>query len=159
MKAVRKQERDALSRFGAFVRQRAKTSIKRSPVQPLKEMTDDERKRFKARVAIAKHYGKPVPKRPRKQSSSRPGQPPLSQVGLLRKFIIFAYDFENASVVIGPMKLNTPTMAPMVLEHGGRTHVSRLDKTVNIQPRPYMNPAFEAELPEAAAMWADSIKR
>lgn len=49
-------ERKVLSWFGAFVRQRAKTSIKK------------------------------------RKGTSPPGQPPHSHVGLLRKFVLFAYD-------------------------------------------------------------------
>jgi len=64
--AVDAGTRRVLSRFGAFVRTRARTSIRK------------------------------------KKGTSPPGSPPHSHVGLLRKFILFAYDPQRKSVVIGP---------------------------------------------------------
>lgn len=159
-KAASAQERNALSRFGAFVRQRAKTSIKKAPALRLKAMDEEQRKRYKTQVALAKYYGKPRPKLPRVAKSSRPGTPPISRTGLLRQFIFFAYDWNKASVVIGPAKLNKPGAAPNALEYGGTTQAGPKNarRTVKIAARPFMRPAFDAELPKAASMWADSIK-
>ena len=71
VRAVDQATRRNLSRFGAYVRQRAKTSIRRPPKT--------------ATVRI-----------------SRPGRPPYSHTGLLKRFIFFAYDADRQSVVIGP---------------------------------------------------------
>jgi len=138
-----KAERRVLSRFGAYVRQSARSSI---------------RKRKKV---------------------SAPGQPPSSHTGLLKRFILFAYEPERRSVVIGPVRLNAKIGdAPPALEYGGQVRVasrsrSRLSRakrrtrrqpsaatrgrTVTIRPRPFMGPAFEREKPKLSAMWRDSV--
>lgn len=122
--SVDRATRGVYSRFGAFVRTRARTSI-----------------------------------RPRK-GTSLPGQPPFSHVGLLRRFIFFSWDSERRSVVIGPTLINSPTGAPEVLEHGGETEVitRRERRRVFIQPRPYMGPAFQAELSQLPRLWRDSVR-
>jgi len=122
--------RRVLSKFGAFVRQTAKRSIRRR-------------------------------KRP-----SRPGQPPSSHTGLLKRRIFFGYDREKQSVVIGPAPINQrspygDTTVPELLEEGGR--VRRREpggrtETLNYRARPFMGPAFEKEQPKLPAMWRDSVR-
>lgn len=114
-----------LSRFGSFVRTRARTSIRK------------------------------------RKGTSKPGGPPYSHVGLLRSFIFFAYDFDARSVVIGPTLINSPTGAPENLEYGGVADLpvgGGKTRRVTIQPRPFMGPALDAELPGLAAMWRDSVR-
>jgi hypothetical protein len=114
-----------LSKFGSFVRTRAKTSIRK------------------------------------RKASSPPGQPPSSHVGLLKKFILFGYDAQAKSVVIGPAKLNQNAgEAPMVLEHGGKAVIERWGRKrrVRIAARPYMAPALEHERPQLPKLWQDSVK-
>ena len=128
--AVDRAKRKVLSKFGAFVRQRAKGSI---------------RKRKRA---------------------SRPGEPPTSRTGLLKKFIFFGYDRNRDSVVIGPMRLNQKTGdAPPALEYGGPSRIvtgrrrrRRVKRIVNIRARPYMGPAFEKEKAQLGPLWAGSVK-
>jgi hypothetical protein len=116
--------RKVLSKFGAFVRQRAKTSIRQ------------------------------------RKGTSLPGQPPHSHTGLLRKFILFAYDPQRKSVVIGPTLIRTDSQAPRLLEHGGE--VGRRTKTkmrwLHYRPRPFMQPALEAEKPKLPILWRDSVR-
>jgi hypothetical protein len=121
---VDKATRKVLSRFGAFVRQRAKTSIKK------------------------------------RKEISRPGQPPHSHVGLLRKFILFAYDADRKSVVIGPTLTKDESEAPRLLEHGGDTTLETREgpKRAHYRPRPFMGPAFEAEKPQLPALWKNSVR-
>jgi len=127
MSAVDGATRRVLSRFGAFVRRRARSSIRK-------------RKRI-----------------------SRPGEPPSSHVGLLRRGILFGYDTARQSVVIGPMRLNQRSAeAPPLLEYGGQTR--RRDRRgrselLTYRARPYMGPAFEAEKPGLPALWRDSVRR
>lgn len=119
----------ALSRFGAFVRTRARTSMrKRKKVSP-------------------------------------PGTPPSVHTGLLKKFLFFAYDPERASVVIGPARLNStidPASLP-ALEYGGTakvlafSHGRTVEVPAKIKARPFMRPAFFAELPKADGLWAGSV--
>lgn len=130
--AVDKAERRVLSRFGAFVRRRARSSIRR-------------RKR-----------------------SARPGQPPSAHSRdktVTLKNILFAYDTQNRSVVIGPVRLNGRRgHVPRLLEEGGQaTIVRRRHRRVetvraNYHKFPYMGPAFEKELPKAPALWRNSVK-
>jgi hypothetical protein len=116
--------RRVLSRFGAFVRQRAKTSIRK------------------------------------RKGTSPPGGPPFSHVGLLRKFILFAYDPDRKSVVIGPTLTKEGSEAPRLLEHGGDTTLETREgpKRAHYRPRPYMGPAFEAEKPQLPALWKNSVR-
>lgn len=117
--------RKVLSKFGAFVRQRAKTSIKK------------------------------------RKKISQPGSPPSSHEGSLRKLIFFGYDTNRHSVVIGPVKFKKGE-APSLLEFGGeRTYRRKSGKVERqqYQPRPFMGPAFRAELGDAADLWKDSITK
>ena len=103
---------------------------------------------------------------------SKPGNPPFSHTGLLKKFILFGYDNMAKSVVIGPAKLNKKGDVPEVLEYGGnsqsttayitkktvrgnRLHAQK--KKIKIAARPYMRPAFQKELPKLDSMWKNSI--
>lgn len=124
--AVDRATLGVLSKFGSFVRRRARSLIRK------------------------------------RKKTSDPGKPPSSHVGLLRDLIFFSYDASAKSVVIGPTLSNKPTGAPKTLEYGGpATIVDRRKGTshqVLIQPRPFMNPALQAELPGLPAMWANSVR-
>ncbi|NLY01525.1 MAG: hypothetical protein GXY83_35990 [Rhodopirellula sp.] len=96
---------------------------------------------------------------------SKPGEPPSSHTGLLRRFIFFGYDRDRSSVVIGPQRLNQKVGdAPHALEYGGTSTVveglrrRRRKRRIKIAARPFMGPAFEREKPKLPAMWANSIK-
>jgi len=137
---VDRRSRQVLAKFGAFVRRTAKQSIRK-------------RKR-----------------------SSMPYRPPSSHTGLLRRFIWFAYDRQRQSVVIGPVRLSERNRgaAPEALEYGGTARVEHRDRgnkrrfqtalrkqtttTTRIQPRPFMNPAFEQEKKRLPSLWRDSIR-
>lgn len=128
-RAVDKATRQVLSRFGAFVRTRARSSIRRA------------------------------------KGTSRPGRPPYAHTGLIKQ-ILFGYEPERKSVVIGPIRLNQKTGDALpALEYGGRSRVEtgvrrrrRLERTVTIRPRPFMGPAFIEEQKQLPALWAGSIK-
>jgi hypothetical protein len=126
--AVDKATRRVLSKFGAFVRTRARTSMRR------------------------------------RKGVSAPGDPPHAHTGLIKRFLFFSYDRERKSVVIGPAKLNrvVSSTALPALEYGGRTQIedrrgARL-RTANVDPRPFMGPAYQAEAPKLPAMWRDSVR-
>ncbi len=122
--AVDADTRRVLSKFGAFVRQRAKTSIRK------------------------------------RKGTSPPGSPPHSHTGLLRKFILFAYDADRKSVVIGPTLLREGSQAPRLLEHGGTTVIAHRGpkRRARYRPRPYMRPAFQAEQVRLPGLWKNSIR-
>jgi hypothetical protein len=133
-----------LSEFGAFVKTRAERSIKDS------------------------------------KKSSVAGKPPRSHVGTLRKLILFWYDDRQHSVVIGPTLSSKPSGAPKTLEYGGtidlegkviyRRNKGRLKKGAEpfnritlhgkrtIAARPYMRPAFDAELTKHMEKWKNSLR-
>jgi len=106
-----------LAKFGAFVRQRARTSIRT------------------------------------RKAPSRPGQPPSSHVGTLKRLIYFGYDTAARSVVIGPVLGGPASGAPRRLEEGGVGNLKRLtgNRPAHYAARPYMLPSFQAELPAAVA--------
>ena len=101
----------------------------------------------------------------RRKGTSDPGKPPSSHVGLLKKFILFGYERQRRSVVIGPMRLNQKVGdAPEALEYGGvatvveGTRRKRRRRRIRIKARPFMGPAFERVQPKLPAMWADSVR-
>jgi hypothetical protein len=124
--AVDAMSRRVLSKFGAYVRQSARTSIRK------------------------------------RKAASAVGSPPSSHVGLLRKFILFSWDAEKRSVVIGAALLNGRAYrdTPSVLEYGGRA--MRRNRSgpyvATYKPRPFMGPAFTANLPKLPGMWANALK-
>jgi hypothetical protein len=118
-----KRTEAGLSRFGAFVWRRAKSSIK-----------DGQNK---GRVSL-------------------PGRPPLGHTRALRSRILFALDRAAQSVVIGPTPYRDGTGA-QALEEGGTQAVVKNGHVVvyRYRARPFMLPAFEAELDDAAEGWRE----
>ena len=112
-----------LSRFGAFVRRRAQTSMRRTG------------------------------------AVSQPGSPPSSHAGQLRDLLYFAWDGSSRSVVIGPTPFKD-VVAPKLLEEGG-TIIDRLrGRSVRkvYRTRPFMKPAFDAELAKMPQGFKDSAR-
>jgi len=121
-KEVDTQTRKSLSKFGSFVRQTSRRSIRRG------------------------------------KGSSKPGKPPFSHTGLLKKFIYFGYDPHRASVVIGPVVVSGKSgKALQALESGGMVRLPD-GRNVEIKPRPFMGPAFEKEQEKLNSLWASSLK-
>lgn len=94
---------------------------------------------------------------------SKPGKPPkIHTEGRFNpKFILFGYDRNTDSVVVGPVRTNSRHNAVETLEHGGRVPIymgsrrkRRLVKTVYIKARPFMRPAEEKMRPKFEAAWA-----
>tara|TARA_R100000808_G_scaffold21207_1_gene45849 strand:- start:44 stop:568 length:525 start_codon:yes stop_codon:yes gene_type:complete len=151
---VKRAKLRVLSRQGAFVRRAARSSIRPAKMKKFSEMSEAEAESFHRRNYAALVAGRPKPKRPK--ASSRPGEPPRSQVGTLRKFLFFAYDAGSESVVVGPARVRSDDhTAPSTLEFGGSTTIRGRRRT--IAPRPYMGPALAKEQPKFAALWRNSI--
>lgn len=105
----------------------------------------------------------------RRKRVSRPGEPPSSHAGHLRRLIFFGYDRAASSVVIGPLLFRSrqrPTV-PKLLEFGGvvtrerkgrRRRVLGARRTMRYRPRPFMGPALEAEAPNFPSLFKDSVK-
>lgn len=143
VRALKSARRKNLSKAGAFVRQRAKTSIRPAP----RKLGRDRKRRYKSRGAKV----------------SAPGNPPFSHTKRLRKLIYFGYDQAADSVVVGPEGIgNSP--APAALEHGGTSKAVRIHKgrrtqrTIRVRRRPFMQPALEKEAPHFPDLWANSIR-
>lgn len=117
--AIDRDLKKALSKFGAFVRTRARSSIRKAP-----------------RAVVNG-------KRTKAQAVSPPGRPPYSHTGDLKRFIYFSFDPVRKSVVIGPVLKAGGGEAPALLEYGGAGRKGKY------AARPYMRPAFAAELPNA----------
>ena len=92
----------------------------------------------------------------RRKAASAEGSAPSSHTDLLRNWILFGWDPETESTVVGPVKLNKGTDAPATLESGGLAtimitrHGLAQRKQVRIGARPYMAPAAakgQAKLP------------
>jgi hypothetical protein len=113
---------------------------------------------------------------------SEPGTPPRTRTGLLRKLLLFSYDPASQSVIIGPAAINGTgpkaldgATTPSVLETGGRIELTEVQvngqwrvgarianeptrrRAVEVKARPYMGPAFQAELKKLPPNWRDSI--
>jgi len=148
--ATTRAERKVLSRFGAFVRVRSRSSIKKAPKADAATGVILKGRRKKGAQTV--------------DAVSKPGSPPYGHANqLLKKFLYFAYDKDAHSVVIGPAKLNQAIgNAPEALEYGTESTIligkRRRQVRARIEARPYMQPAFDAELPKAAGLWKDSIK-
>jgi hypothetical protein len=150
MKALSDAERRVQSKFGAYVRQRAKTSIRPAAIANRKEIAA-AKKAFQAgkskRNRVKKDY---VP--------SQPGEPPRSRQGDLKKLILFGYDADEGNVVIGPiLRGGQASQTPGRLERGGEFRGKR-GKTIRVLKRPYMKPAFDAELQKMPSLWLDSMR-
>jgi hypothetical protein len=134
MKRAQDGTQRGLMYMGGYIRRIAKNSIKTAARHSQKNQ----------QTFIQGHAG---------EVYSRPGQPPLSKLGLLRDFILYRWDPIERCVIIGPAKLSRQTEnVPAILEHGGFTRVTigkgakRRQILVKIEPRPYMRPALEVAM-------------
>jgi len=146
-----KAKRSRMAKQGAVVRTVARRSIRPAKRQSLADLTENERVAFQVRSRIATADGRPKPKLP--FASSKPGEPPRNRTGLLKDKILFAYDPESESVVVGPALLNGGTGAPQTLEEGGYN-----DRGVFIAARPYMQPAFTKAINSYPSVFKDSMQ-
>jgi hypothetical protein len=115
---------------------------------------------------------------------SKPGSPPRSHEGSLKKFLLFSYDAATESVVVGPAKLSNGTGAPEILEFGGtrmlkKDVVMRVGKpgrdsrgrfvnsprvtvkagtTIRYAARPFMGPALEKNRTKIPEAFLNSVK-
>lgn len=132
-KAIIKGRMHGLSKAGAFIRQRAKSLIRKAPYATRQQRG---KKRTDARRA-----------------SSDPGKPPYNQTGHLRNWILFAYDRASDTVVVGPARLSRRGDAPNILEFGGSVMTAQ-GRDARIEPRPYMGPALQMEIDDGRAVAA-----
>lgn len=130
-------ETEILSKFGAFVRQRAMTSIRKAN-----------------KKGTPSSPGTP----PRSHDKYTKGGGRAEH--LLRKLMFFGYDRSTRSTVIGPAVINKPTGAPGLCEFGGtvsRPKASGRFVTVTYPKRPYMRPALEREKPKFPQLFSGML--
>lgn len=96
---------------------------------------------------------------------SRPGDPPHSHTGALREGIDYVYDPDTQSVIIGAGKLSGQAAdVPAILEVGGQSRITYRrgryfrTRSITIAPRPYITPAYNAELQQLPPHWQDTIR-
>ena len=96
------------------------------------------------------------------RSISNPGDPPKSHSGLLRRFMLYSVDYVKRVAVIGPKKINKPSIVPSALEHGGSTMVyagkNKPRMKRQIRPRPFMGPALTKSAPQLSREWRDIVR-
>jgi len=95
------------------------------------------------RVAQSKVKTSPKP--------SRPGSPPHSRKGLLRKAILFGLEKDRSRVLVGP-GFRFVGASASAHEFGGAYKGDRYPK------RPLMGPALRESIPHLAKMWQDAVK-
>lgn len=149
------QAKRVLSKFGAYVRRSSKQSIKPARRKSQSDLTERERKRFEIRLREwSEGRLKTRPKRP--MEPSKPGDPPRSRFkGSPIKLIFFLYDPRSESVIVGPIAYGRRGgVATEALEYGGRS-INDRGRSVHIENRPFMRPAFQSHLPDLARWKAE----
>lgn len=159
----------ALSKFGAFVRRAAQTSMRyrKGPSQPGQPPSAHKSKQLAAlkKMGRAKHNG-----------------------ALLRELLFFTYDPSTRSVVVGPLGFKTKgTPVPALHEFGGSRMAASNEvmavknpagrdekgrfysrgvqlvkiggKTIRYPKRPFMAPALDKMLPRFAQTFKGSVSR
>lgn len=159
-KSLDAASRRVLSKFGAFVRRSAKSSLKKARQKKVGEMTAEERQRYAIRVTLAKAEGKKKPRRP--DVISKPGDPPKLHMtrSPLRELIFFVYDPTEKAVLIGPTSSKqTHGKATQALEYGGASiaKVRGRTQSISVAARPFMAPAAQKELPKLRE-WKNTLK-
>jgi hypothetical protein len=149
--SLSKAKRSRMAKQGATVRTIARRSIRPAKRKKLGDLPESQQQAFLVRARIALAAGKPKPQLP--FASSKPGEPPRNQTGLLKNNILFAYDPDSESVVAGPALLNSGDGAPETLEFGGRN-----DRGVFIEARPYMRPAMSKSIHTYPSVFKDSME-
>lgn len=104
---------------------------------------------------IAKRSMRRAPKRAGRKGSPA-GSPPYSRIGTLKRLIVFAYDTTRDEVVIGPIGFGGPV--PSLHEYGGVGEPNANGTPPVFKPRPYMNPALEAVLPQVPGMLHEQMR-
>lgn len=97
---------------------------------------------------------------------SRPGEKPSIHASKRNlRLILFAYDQQTQTSVVGPVKFQTSSSNVVTaLEKGGRTAAKRRGRggkrrreRRTIRPRPYMRPARDDARDAIGSLWKDSI--
>ena len=128
---VDKATRRVLSRFGAFVRTGARSSIRRrkkvsEPGKPPSSHSGDLKRRI--------YFG----------------------YDRVRESVVIGPARLNQKIGNAPQALERGGVS--IVAEGPRRQSRRRKRRVMIRARPFMGPAFEREKPKLPAMWANSVK-
>ena len=82
-----------------------------------------------------------------RKSISRPGQPPNSHRGTLKRNIYFGYDLSTRTVVVGAAKLANSN-APAALEFGGHSVINPVGRAIGDKGRPREKPVNRGVSPQ-----------
>lgn len=154
---VGKARAGVFMRGGGLIRTVARRSMRKARQKKIAELSAVERQRFKMLQAIYKRKGLNPRKVRRPLVHSRPGEPPRTIRGDIKKFLFFAFDHATESVVIGPARTPRASNAPATLEEGGRAVID--GRSVTIAPRPYMVPAREQTEKPLMRLWKDAMHK
>jgi hypothetical protein len=148
------KKKTALSKIGAYVRERARQSIKKAA------LTAENKKARR----LAKKLGLEEPEKD--FVPSKPGEPPRWRQAKIRKGIfgqpikriLFGYEPDDGgNVAIGfGLVFGIKTGVPKRLEEGG-TFTNSKGRTITVAKRPTLVPALAKEKAKAALMFADSL--
>lgn len=111
-------------------------------------------------AAIVRHRARS--KLRKRKRISRPGERPSIHASKRNlRLILFAYDQQSSTSVVGPVKFQTSSSNVVTaLEKGGRTTSKkrRGRRAVRtIQPRPFMRPARNDAKDALGGLWKDSV--
>lgn len=139
----------AWTKFGSYVRQRDRSSIKY--------------KEGKSAPGTAP-YGHQSKNFTRRKKNKKTGEVQKQPASPLRELIQYAFDLRERSVVIGPELFRKSKLgggiAPKVIEEGGQGQffADGKIKIGNYKPRPHTGPAFRAVVPKAPELIRDKVK-
>ena len=105
------------------------------------------------------------------KSVSKPGNPPASHTGVIKRSLLFGVERDSRNVVIGPSQehpavpqkaRNKKGVVPPILEYGGILMMfrKRAGKKVPIKytARPFMGPAFEIAKANLSTIWGNAAR-
>ena len=99
---------------------------------------------------------------------SKPGSPPYSHTGLLKRNIFYEVDRFRLTASIGPVRLNAKGKdVPAALEYGGKSQSlgwaprgkRRKARTLKVKARPFMGPALKKVQTKLVKYWRGSTNR
>jgi hypothetical protein len=176
--------RGPLARFGGLTRTIGRRSMRPARRKKLSELTPAELTAYRAaqkqqrqvsaqQRAIRRYYGQPDPRASRYRNRwnnsarssprvrrpyahSKPGEPPRTIRGDLKKGWFFALEPQALTLVSGPVRLPRRGDTPRVLDRGGDAR-NWQGQRVYVQARPYLGPALQKSLPKMPDLLRASV--
>jgi hypothetical protein len=155
LKRLTAAERKVFNRVGATARTYARRSMRPASKQKLKQIVE-KRRELRRVLQRMRHGGKAGARAAKlqqeikalqKQVHSKPGDPPKTIIGTIKRQLFYGLDNDFKTVVVGPVLFAPKTGAPHDLEEGAK----------QLQPRPFMGPAKEKIQPQIAGFFRDAV--